>query len=126
MERIGLYKIELSVCSNRNWLMFIPSIWLSIWWHVLYLRIVWFRLEFCVNLNFNCTNGKSIGFFLIPHIALYRSSKKYKEKWDFQFFWLWIGFRKFFGERKEYVESFKDKCLELRRFKITINKQNHE
>lgn len=124
MGRIGLYRMEFGVCSNRNWLMFIPSIWLGIWWNVLYLRIVWFRLEFCVHLTTDCTYSKSIRFFPVPHIALYHiTNKKYKEKWDFQFFWLWIGFRKFFGERKEYVESFKDKCRELRRFKITINKR---
>ena len=42
------------------------------------------------------------GFYLTPSLVFKRLNKKYKEKYDFQFSWLNISYRKLMGERTKY------------------------
>ena len=48
------------------------------------------------------------GCYIIPSFVLYCLDKEYKEKYDFQFSWLNVNYRKFFGERKIYEISLKE------------------
>ena len=42
------------------------------------------------------------GFYLTPSLVFKCLDKKYKEKYDFQFSWLNINYRKLIGERTKY------------------------
>ena len=125
-KRIGIYKIELSYYPSRNWLMFLPNIWLHIWWNSFSLTIYWFFIELHIYLTKDCSVVRSIYFTPTPCFSLYRLSNQFKEKWDFQFFWLWMGYRKFYGKKKEYKDSLKEKGYEIRRFCINNKKKCKE
>ena len=119
MKKLPLYKIELEVRNNKNYLKFLPSVWVDVGLWCLYISIEWLWLNMTLTMNPNIMKGKkTINFYLIPHFSLSKISAKCKEKYDFQFFWLWMGYRKFFGERKDFEESLKEKGYEICRFKF--------
>lgn len=124
-ERISIYKVELEYCANKNYLMFIPSINVSIWWTSLYIKIKWFFFELTLMFVFDTSKFESISFYATPHISLYRLNSRcgFKEKWDLQIFWLWMGYRKFFGQSKKYTLSLKEQGREIKRFSLFNKKK---
>lgn len=58
----------------------------------------------CMDLSLWCGILKNIGkgFYLTPCLVFKKLNKKYKEKYDFQFSWFNISYRKFIGERTKY------------------------
>lgn len=119
MKRLSLYKIEIEIRNKKNYFLFLPSVWVDVGLWCLYISIEWLWLDMILTMNPNIMKGKkTINFYLIPHFSLIKLSAKCKEKYDFQFFWLWMGYRKFFGERKDFEESLKEKGYEICRFKL--------
>lgn len=114
-DNISIYEIKLSNCWNKNYLMFIPSVYISVGLFSFSMSVKWFRVELVIYI---WPKGlqKTIDFAIIPHFVLYRNGKNFKEKWDFQFYWLWMCYRKFFGERKAYDESLRNKVREFKTF----------
>lgn len=107
-KRIPIYKIEVSNCYTDNWLMFIPRIYISVSKWSFYMAITWFRIHMYVYLTTNAAKYLDNYSFSTPFLVFRRLQKQYKEKWDFQFFFLWMKYRHFFGKRKEYECSLKD------------------
>lgn len=117
-RRISIYKVELSKFDTDNLLMFIPDIFVSVSKYSFYLCIRFLCVELIIML---CPDSekcifKGISGYVIPHFSFSPLDKDHKEKWDFQFGWLWMGYRKFFGERKIYKDSIK--YMEFSRFKL--------
>lgn len=106
IRRCPLYKLSIGNCYNRNIFMLIPSLFISIGRLSLYLSARWFCVEVLLHLSYDCRRLQDVcGFFILPHFSLYRLDKRYKEKWDFQFSWLWMTWRKFIGVRESYEIS---------------------
>ena len=115
-EPLRHFEIKLEIRRIKNILSFIPSLYIftgnklcldfNFKWLFIYFQ-VWIEWDMRKKKNFN-------GIFVIPLFVLYHLDKEYKEKFDFQFYWFNIGIRKFFGERKVYEISIKDK--EFKRF----------
>lgn len=107
-KRIPIYKIEVSYWYSDNWLMFIPRIDISVSKWSFYMAVTWFRMRMYVYLTTDGAKYLDNHSFSTPLFVLRRLKKMYKEKWDFQFFFLWMKYRHFFGKRKEYECSLKD------------------
>ena len=64
------------------------------------IKLKWMGIELSLWCGILGNIGK--GFYLTPSLVFKRLNKKYKEKYDFQFSWLNINYRKFIGERIKY------------------------
>lgn len=115
IRRCPLYKLSIGNCYCRNIFMFIPSLFISIGRLSLYFSAKWFRVEVLLHLCYDCRKPSNSGFFILPYFCLYHLDKRYKEKWDFQFSWLWVQWRKFIGERESYETSVKEAADEWKR-----------
>lgn len=82
-----------------NLLEWIPCI------HVFISKAPSIKLQWmCFELSLWCGILKHVGkgFYLTPCFVFKCLNKKYKEKYDFQFSWLNINYRKLIGERDKY------------------------
>ncbi len=100
--------------------MFIPKVWINFGIKDLYLSISWFRIELCIWYTIK-NNLSTKGIYIIPYFGLYYLNKQFKEKWDFQFYWFKLGFRKFFGVREIYKKSLKELGYEFNSLKESLN-----
>jgi len=64
------------------------------------IKLKWMGIE--VSLWYGILGNIGKGFYLTPSLVLKCLNKEYKEKYDFQFSWLNINYRKFIGERVKY------------------------
>ena len=64
------------------------------------IKFRWMGMELSLWCGILGNIGK--GFYLTPSLVFKRLNKKYKEKYDFQFSWLNISYRKLMGERIKY------------------------
>ena len=64
------------------------------------VKLKWMGIELSLWCGILGNVGK--GFYLTPSLVFKRLNKEYKEKYDFQFSWLNISYRKFIGERVKY------------------------
>lgn len=116
-KKFPLYKIELQYHNSGNWLMFIPSIVVDIGFWCLSIHIQWLWLEMWLNLDPNILDKKkTIVFSPFPCFVFQRMGNDWKEKYNFQFYWLWMGCCKCFGERASYKKSLKGRGYEFSRF----------
>ena len=96
------FVFELKICwigFYGNLLEWIPRIYVFISDNPS-IKLKWMGIELSLWCGILDNVGK--GFYLTPSLVLKRLNKKYKEKYDFQFSWLNINYRKFIGERTKY------------------------
>lgn len=105
------FEIKLEILRIRNILGFIPSLFVFTGKNLCFdIHFKWLFIDLWIYIDWDIHKRKSFdGVYVIPHLSLYYLDKDYKEKFDFQFFWFRIGIRKFFGERKTYKYSLKDR-----------------
>ena len=101
MKKHFIFELKLSWGGWwGNILKIIPSIWVNIS-TAPSISLQWIGL----NLELWCgiisgSYGRS--FAITPHFSFSHLNKRFKEKYDFQFSWLNISYRKFIGERVKY------------------------
>lgn len=117
-EPLRKFEIKLEIFRIRNILGFIPSLFVFTGNNLCFdIHFKWLFIDFWIYMDWDMHKRKKFdGIYVIPCFGLYHLDKDYKEKFDFQFSWFHIGIRKFFGERKTYEISLKDK--EFIKFKI--------
>ena len=89
-----LYVFELNFAWKGfygNWLAFLPSLYLVIS-SCPTISFNWLGFEFAIRIGIIKTLGKC--FYIIPAIRFYHLPNKFKERYDFQFSWLGINYRK--------------------------------
>ena len=83
------------------------------------IKFKWMCLELSLWCGVLDKVGK--GFYLTPSITLNVLNKKYKEKYDFQFSWFNINYRKFIGKRIKYEISLEEKLKEESKIPFSSN-----
>ena len=118
-RRMRAYKVELSNYHTNNLLMFIPSLFVSVSRYSFYLCMNFLCIELVIMLSPDLEKyEKGTSIYITPKVSFALLDEELKEKWDFQFSWLWMGYRKFFGKRETYKESIKHletSCFRLRK-----------
>lgn len=111
----------------RNLLAWIPTIYIFIKTESPSITFRWVGIELSLWYGFIKNIGKLI--YITPNIILIKLDKIYKERYDFQFFWFGIEYRKFIGKRRQYqtslVEELK-KPLKFEKPKVYVVTRSEE
>lgn len=100
------FVFELKFCWRGiygNLLEWIPCINIFIKTSSPSISLKWMGMEMSLWIGFLKTPGKCI--YITPCFVFKHLNEKFKEKYDFQFSWLGINYRKFIGEKENYKIS---------------------